>query len=102
MFKRTDWQQTDGTVASVEPYSTRTGTWYKLVFTYKVNDEWYGGSYNTDEAYERGDSFPVDYDPANPERNKQALEMRTKAWVVGIVLAGVALAILLNLLAKSR
>ena len=49
------WKDTDGTIASVDEHATRYGTEYSVVFTYKVDGEWYGGTYTTSESSRKGD-----------------------------------------------
>jgi len=89
---KTDWRETDGEVASVERHRNRSSEWYTIVFTYKVDDHWYGGTYTSFDEYRKGDSLPLKYDPADPARNN-LVERETKLhWlkIIGLVLLGIA------------
>jgi hypothetical protein len=94
-----DWKDTDGTVASVDSFPTRGGTRYSVVFTYKVDDEWYGGTFTTDEAYRKDDTISLLYDPAKPERNNLVEQEKTRRWILGAV---VLVAVLLILFVVTR
>ena len=88
------WLDADGTVASADEISSRNGSEYSVVFTYKVNDEWYGGTYTTYEAYSKGDSISLLYDPANPERNNLVEKEKIRHWIIAAVFASFGLVIL--------
>jgi hypothetical protein len=89
-----DWKDTDGTVASVEEYQTRSGKQYSVVFTYKVDGEWYGGTFTTTDSYSKGDAIPVLYDPLKPDRNNLVQRETIRHWVVGAVLCALGLVFL--------
>jgi hypothetical protein len=91
---RKDWKDTDGTVADVEERQTRSGTNYSVVFTYKVDGEWYGGTFTTGEAYRKGDTVSVLYDPLKPDRNNLVQQETIRRWVIGTVLCVVGLVFL--------
>jgi hypothetical protein len=91
---RKDWKDVDGAVASVEEFPTRGGTRYSVVFTYKVDGEWYGGTFTTDESYSKDDMIAVLYDPSKPERNNLVEEEKIRHWIIGAILSVVALFIL--------
>ena len=88
---RRDWKDTDGTVASVEEHPTRKGTQYSVVFTYKVDDEWYGGTFTTSESYRKDDTIAVLYDPSKPGRNNLVEQETIRHWIIGAILCVVAL-----------
>lgn len=88
-----DWKETDGTVAEVEEHQTRYGKEYSVVFTYKVDGEWYGGTFTTSDSYSevrKGDTIPVRYDPNKPDRNDLVERETIRRWVIGAVLASAA------------
>jgi hypothetical protein len=93
-----DWKDTDDTIASAEPYQTRYGTEYSVAFTYKVDGEWYGGTFTTSESYRKDDVITVLYDPANPERNNLVQREKARRWIIGSLIAAVALFILYTVL----
>jgi len=66
----TEWKDADGTVANVNAVNSKAGTRYSVVFTYKVDGSWYGGTFTTNTPYSKGDTLAVQYDPSDPERNK--------------------------------
>jgi hypothetical protein len=77
----------DGTVAGVEERQTRNGRYYSVVFTYKVDGEWYSGTYTDYGSVRVGDSIPVRYDPKNPEHNDLVDKEKRLHWyiVIGVV-----------------
>jgi len=89
-----DWKDTDGTVADVQLISYKDGTTYSVVFTYKVDGEYYSGTFTTYEAYRKDDTISVLYDPANPERNNLVEQENIRHWVIGAAICIVALIIL--------
>lgn len=89
-----DWKDTDGTVASVDEHQTRSGKSYSVVFTYKVDDEWYGGTFTTGESYSKDDTLTVLYDPSKPERNNLVEQEKIRHWILGAVILVVAMVIL--------
>ena len=89
-----DWKDTDGTVASVEEHQTRYGKNYSVVFTYKVDDEWYGGTFTSEEPYSKDDTLTVLYDPAKPERNNLVEHEKIRHWILGAVILVAAFLIL--------
>jgi hypothetical protein len=91
---RKGWNETDGTVASVEERQTRSGTEYSVVFTYKVDGEWYGGTFTTDESYRKDDAIAVLYDPLKPDRNNLVEQETRRRWVIGAILGVGALVVL--------
>jgi hypothetical protein len=84
-------KDTDGTVTSVEWYPTRGGDRYSVVFTYKVDGEWYGGTFTTDESYNKEDTISVSYDPASPERNNLVEQEKRRHWILVAVILLAAL-----------
>jgi Protein of unknown function (DUF3592) len=92
---KTDWKATDGTVAEVEERRNRSAVWYSVVFTYKVEGSWYGGTFSTDEAYRKGDLIAVQYDPANPEHNDLVDREKRRNWTIALVLTAVGIIALL-------
>ena len=81
-----DWKDADGTVASIEEQQTRGGTVYSIVFTYKVDGEWYGGTFTTRDSYSKGDAISVRYDPNKPDRNDLVERETIRHWVIGAIL----------------
>ena len=77
-----DWKDADGTAASVERLDGRYGPTFVVVFTYKVDDEWYGGTFSGSEEYRVGDSLSVRYDPKNPEHNDLVDKEAHKRWLI--------------------
>jgi Protein of unknown function (DUF3592) len=64
-----NWKDTDGTVESVEEYRTRSGTQCSVIFSYRVDGKWYGGTFTTVGSYCKDDRISVRYDPSKPDRN---------------------------------
>lgn len=54
---------------------------YEVVFTYKVDGGWYGGTFNTRTPYAEGDILVVEYDPKDPESNKYVEREKRLRWV---------------------
>jgi len=75
------WQETKGTVSSVQEFSTRVGRGYSVVFTYKADGSWYGGTFSTMSFYQQGESLPVFYDPTDPENNNFQRREGIMRWV---------------------
>lgn len=86
-----DWIETDGVVASVDSQSTRGGELYTVVFTYKVNDHFYGGTFHTYDAYRVDDSIAVKYNPADPDQNDLVEREKLHHWIIFGVIAAVVL-----------
>lgn len=85
-----DWVDGEGTAASVNVTPTRGGNNYGVVFTYKVNDSYYGGTYNTSEETRVGDAVYFRYDPNDPERNTLLEQEKWKRMVLvvfGVIFA---------------
>ena len=97
------WIDTDGTVSSVVPYEARGVTFYSVVFTYKVDGHYYGGTYTTPELYREGDSLPLSYDPRDPDRNNLVRREGMLRWfyVIFFILLGI-MAIWLFMQPKAR
>jgi hypothetical protein len=95
-----DWKDTDGTVASVEEFQTRGGSQYRVVFTYEVDGHWCGGTFTTTDAYQKGDTLPVLYDPANPDRNNLAERETIRHWIIGTVIGLAAIFLLYAIFAR--
>jgi hypothetical protein len=90
-----DWKDTEGTVASVDEFRTRSGTeYYSVVFTYKVDNEWYGGTFTTSEEYRKDDTLTVLYDPKQPDRNNLVEKETIRRWVIGSLIGAGALLLL--------
>ena len=88
---KTNWQETGATVASVVSHQYRSSKWYTVVFTYKVNGHWYGGTFTSFQEHREGDWLAVKYDPDNPDRN-YLVERKTKArWLAVAVLVLLAI-----------
>jgi hypothetical protein len=83
-----------GTVAEIEERQSRSGTDYSVVFTYKVDREWYGGTFTTGEAYRKGDTIAVLYDPSKPERNNLVQQETIRKWIIAAVLCALGLLLL--------
>jgi hypothetical protein len=82
-----DWKETDGTIASVEErLQTRNGPYYSVVFTYKVDDGYYSGTFTTGESYRTDDTITVLYDPTNPERNNLVERERIWHWAIAAII----------------
>ena len=79
---KTDWLDTDGTVADEPQYCGKNT--YSVVFTYKVDDHFYSGTFTTANTYRKGDTIPVRYDPQNPERNDWVVKETRMHWIIGI------------------
>jgi len=91
---KVEWADTDGTVADVREIRDENAIHYCVVFTYKVDGSWYGGTFTTYDALRKGDLIPVRYDPRNPEDNDLVeKEKRRKLMWTAVALA-VGLAIL--------
>jgi hypothetical protein len=78
---RSDWKETDATIASFIVYQTKVGPLYEVVFTYKVDGGWFGGTFTTTKAYRKGDTLPVFYDPKNPDRNNLVRRAGMIRWI---------------------
>ena len=68
--------------------------WYQATFSYKVNDEYYGGDVtiagagNSETPYRKGDKILVRYDPRRPSRNDPGIgRSKTKAIQLFLILA---------------
>jgi hypothetical protein len=91
---KTDWKDIDGTVASVTEIPSRGGTIYEVIFTYEVDGHWCGGTYSSYEAYRKGDTIAVRYDPRDPDRNDLSEKQEHQRWIfiaiaVVVVVAGI-------------
>ena len=87
-MRRRDWVETEGTIASVEEHRNRNSSWYTVVFTYTVDNHYYGGTYTSwTEEPVVGDAIAVRYDPGNPDRNDLATKETIKHWVIGGLVA---------------
>lgn len=95
-----NWKDADGTVASVEEFQTRGGPQYRVVFTYEVDGHWCGGTFTTTDAYQKGDTLSVLYDPADPDRNNLAERETIRHWIIGAALGLAALFLLYAIFAK--
>jgi Protein of unknown function (DUF3592) len=97
------WVETEGTVSSVQSYQARGVTFYTVVFTYKVDGHYCGGTYTTTEEYREGDSLPLSYDPKDPDRNNLVRREGMLHWfyVVFFVFLGI-MAIWLFLQPKAK
>jgi len=82
---KTDWKDADGIVADDPVYSGKNT--HSVVFTYKVDDHFYSGTFTTGDTYRKGDPIPVRYDPKNPERNDWVVKQARMYWIFGIVIA---------------
>ena len=76
-----DWRETEGTVASVARYESKGVPIYEVVFTYKVEGSWYGGTFTTLAPHFKGDALAVRYDPSNPEKNNFLKREGIMRWV---------------------
>ncbi len=91
-MRRRDWVQTDGAVGSVIVSDGKHGKSYSVVFTYKVDGHYYGGTFTSySETYREGDWISVKYDPSNPERNDLVLKETIKHWIIGAVVVAVVI-----------
>jgi hypothetical protein len=81
-----NWKDTDGTVTGVECRPTRGGDQYSVVFTYKVNGEWYGGTFTSSLEYDKEDTVSVTYDPANPEHNNLVDQEKRRHWLLAALI----------------
>lgn len=86
---KADWKTTEGTVAEVQERRTRSTVWYSVVFTYKVDGSWYGGTFWSADAYQKGDSIDVRYNPADPERNDLVDSETRRKWIQALVVLAV-------------
>lgn len=80
------WKDTDGTVASSDEFHTKGGARYTVVFTYKVEGSYYGGTFTTSTSYREGDLLTVQYDPAHPEINDLVQKEHRRRWLIAAVL----------------
>ncbi len=85
------WRSTDGTVSNVVEYHTKAGPLYSVVFTYKVDGSWYGGTFTTMAFQKDGDTLAVSYDPSNPEINNFLKRERTRRWLYIVFFTGMAM-----------
>lgn len=76
----TDWIDADATVASSIEHGADERPIYEVVFTYKVNDGWYGGTFTTFIPYREGDKLAVRYDSRNPARNNYVQNEKRQKW----------------------
>ena len=79
------WLETEGTVSSVVEFHTQAGRGYSVVFTYKVDGSWYGGTFSTMAYHREGEALPVSYDPLHPERNNFLRREGMMQWVYIVV-----------------
>ena len=83
------WKDADGTVATVSELQGKNRVRYSVVFTYKVNEGWYGGTFTSYDPLTVGDSLAVRYDPENPDHN-DLVEKEKWRKIFGIGLAVIA------------
>ncbi len=90
-MRRRDWVATEGTVGGVERESGPDGhISYSVVFTYKVDGHFYGGTFTTFKERYVGETLPVKYDPSDPDRNSLvAAEMRVRWTIRILIVAGI-------------
>ncbi len=97
------WLMTEGTVASVAVHQNRNSEWFTVVFTYKVDGGWYGGTFTSFTSYDVGEILDVEYDPQRPEINNFTRRERLLHWFyVAFFLALGVLALYLFLQPKTR
>jgi hypothetical protein len=89
-----DWKDADGTVATVDRVDGRNGPSFTVVFTYKVDSHWCGGTFTTSDEYKVGDFVAVRYDPIDPDRNDLSMKEQRKQWLLWAFLGVIGLIIL--------
>jgi len=97
-----DWKDADATVTSVsEAGSNRGRTVYLVGFSYKVGEQFYGGTFTTGDEYAEGDSVGVKYDAKDPERNDLVEKERRSWWILWAV-GGLVVALWLLVMVIGR
>ena len=76
---------------------------YTVVFTYKVEGSWLGGTFTTATPYQEGDTLVVKCDPGAPERNNfTEREKRLRWFYIAFFVAMGALAVYFLLQPKAK
>ena len=102
-FMPTNWKATDAVVANSIESHTKAGNVYSVVFTYVVDGSYYGGTFTTMQRYADGETFAIQYDPENPERNDVVRRDRIRNWLYALFFVGLAvMAVYLFLQPKSK
>jgi hypothetical protein len=83
-MRRRDWVEVEGTVASAMAFQTKAGSGYTVVFTYKVDGHFYGGTFTTMRLYFKGDRISVKYDPSDPDRNNLVGREQMMNWFYAV------------------
>jgi hypothetical protein len=79
---QSDWIETEATIASIYKNPGPDGETYSVVFTYKVGDSYFGGTFTPmDGRHYVGENIPVWYDPADPGRNNLVKREKLMKWV---------------------
>ncbi len=95
---KVDWKDAEGKVATVDRVPGDGYSTYTVVFTYKVDGHWCGGTFTSNQEYNVGDSVALRYDPNDPDRNDLGdKEDDRKQWKIW---AALAVSFLLYLLIK--
>jgi hypothetical protein len=50
---------------------------YLIVFSYTVDGNYFSGDFLSSKELQQGESFPILYDPSNPERNSKSEEKKS-------------------------
>ena len=64
-WEDTPWKMFGGTQYLVGMFSGR----YLIVFSYQIAGATYSGEFRSSVELKEGDTFPLRYDPRNPEKN---------------------------------
>jgi hypothetical protein len=99
---RREWIETTGAVGDVEsPENYKGRKPYSVVFTYKVDDHFYSGTFTSYDPYRVGDPVAVKYDPEDPNRNDRNAGETLRKWLIAALFLLVALGLLLNVFHHS-
>jgi hypothetical protein len=97
MGRQDGWIQTEAKVFTCgwrdAPYSAakygHTGD-YLITFSYTVDGNYFSGEFLSSKELQEGESFPILYDPSNPERNSKSGDKKSSR--IQLVIAFVVVA----------
>jgi hypothetical protein len=81
---RKGWKHAEATVESVVMHTGPDSAYSEVVFMFKVDDGYYGGTFTAWKETFVGDKIAVSYDPANPDRNNLTQQEKLKNWALAV------------------
>ena len=82
---RKGWKQAEATIASVQRHTGADSAYsYEVVFTFKVDGGYYGGTFTVWKEPCVGDNISLWYDPADPDRNNLVQREKLMNWVYAV------------------